>query len=86
MLEKKYLLTATDLAYYKHLAVSEYAYTDVAIAWKFREKMMDFERTHEYKERTCKPDYDGRCECGQDLYVPTLPNYCPNCGAKVVQE
>ena len=50
-------------------------------------------------ERTCKQEERGWSTegdharvwltCGHDCMVPTvqdLPNYCPNCGAKVVEE
>ena len=50
-------------------------------------------------ERTCKQEERGWCTegdharvwltCGHDCMVPTvqdLPNYCPNCGCKVVGE
>jgi hypothetical protein len=50
-------------------------------------------------ERTCKQEEQGWgtegdharvwLTCGHDCMVPTvqdLPNYCPNCGAKVVDE
>lgn len=49
-------------------------------------------------ERTCKQEERGWCTegdharvwltCGHDCMVPTvqdLPNYCPNCGARVVE-
>ena len=52
-----------------------------------------------WKERTCKQEERGWSTegdharvwltCGHDCMVPTvqdLPNYCPNCGAKVVDE
>ena len=52
-----------------------------------------------WKERTCKQEERGWgtegdharvwLTCGHDCMVPTvqdLPNYCPNCGAKVVGE
>ena len=39
-------------------------------------------------ERTCTmnrfEDIFGCSECGQIAHVFTKPNYCPNCGAKVV--
>lgn len=52
-----------------------------------------------FKERTCKQEERGWgtegdharvwLTCGHDCMVPTvqdLPNYCPHCGAKVVDE
>ena len=55
--------------------------------------------THDSRaERTCKMEYSGgvheflsldtwTCsECGCEMYDAAEPNYCPNCGAKVVGE
>ena len=55
--------------------------------------------THDSRaERTCKMEYSGgvheflsldtwTCsECGCEMYDAAEPNYCPNCGARVVGE
>lgn len=43
----------------------------------------------EPEERTCRPSNKcgfPTCECGEVFKDFNLPNYCPNCGAKVVNE
>lgn len=83
MEDKKYLLTEREL--------------DITAIFNVPiEELEAFKRAHEYRDRTCSDfggeegtngeGYDFACSaCGYCCDV-TEPNYCPHCGAEVVED
>lgn len=101
MSEKKYLLTESDVGVIKRLECEwcvDNASGNFNCAEGAAAKQARFLEAHEYHERTCRftasvhgDEAFYRCsECERIVWIDfiehPLPNYCPFCGAKVVEE